>query len=110
MKTHQWKQVWRFDPETDTTSDKGSRVTYVNVDAPGIGSMRIAHEAGVSREQANVRATLAASAPALLEALEEFLADADAIGGLGELEEFWPDLAVTYNHATAAIEAARGEG
>lgn len=60
---------WRFKAATDMHL-RGRQVhTWINIDAPTLGSMQIIHEAGVTYEEASRRTQLAAAAPAMLEAL-----------------------------------------
>lgn len=39
--------------------------------------------------------------------LREFIADVEAAGGPGAMAEDWPDLAVTYAHAVAALKGGK---
>lgn len=66
---------WRFDPFVDAgaSDPNGLPVTWINVDEPALGSMRIVHNSGCSTREAVRRTTLAAAAPELLECLEKVL-------------------------------------
>ena len=56
---------------------------------------------------AEANARIIAAAPELLEVLKEFCQDVQAGGP--NIQEEWPDLYVTYQHAQAVISKAKGD-
>jgi hypothetical protein len=86
---------WRFNLPRDLgLVSKDGHVTWVNVDAPAIGSMRIEHDSGCSVEEAVKRTELAAAAPALLRALANVARDVRTRQDIAEANELLKKLGV----------------
>ena len=85
-----------------------SSVKYTGIIADS-KNMRIARaDSGGPAEVDEANACLIAAAPELLAALKEFVADIEAIDETGACLD-WPDLAVSYRKAKAALNKAEGK-